>query len=522
MEYVQISEIIVPEDHRELRPWKVVYFVKKMELDGYNESYPIIIEEPNILVDGQHRLEAARSIGLIELPYLPKPEGVSRIRHAIRCNEDGADTEKNDVFDYAQLCWQLSKDGWTGQQIAEELGWNTDVRIYQHKGIKEGLHPNAWNLARGLTRKDDLLDSNEEALVSQKLTNVSWSESHFRTLLKYLPHHFGEDGKPDRPIMRAQIRAIREILARFADPSEKVTARWISGHCANRHTWWVKLKRYADEVLDNRVSLRTRINLFKNIHKNVYGKAKNDDNLMKFIGAIANLNKQVLGITLYCDDSFQRIPTLEDKSIDLIVTDPPYNVIEQDWDQIGTDEEYLEWMTQWFDLIKPKLADDYHLFIFCSLKYQARVELLIEDKIGPVQTHWVWSHPNITKGRDTKYGAQEKWDMIFHCGTHPLNFPPEWKDKERSAVQAHAMPQSNFVEDKRLHPNITQKPLSLIKLFVELGSADGDTVLDLFAGSGTTGHACKEIGGRECILIEKSDEYCKVIEDRLGIKREEI
>lgn len=63
------------------------------------------------------------------------------------------------------------------------------------------------------------------------------------------------------------------------------------------------------------------------------------------------------------------------------------------------------------------------------------------------------------------------------------------------------------------HP--TQKPLSLIKDLIEKHSNPGDLVLDTFAGTGTTGVACKELN-RNYILIEKEEEYFEIIKKRLS------
>jgi DNA modification methylase len=113
-------------------------------------------------------------------------------------------------------------------------------------------------------------------------------------------------------------------------------------------------------------------------------------------------------------------------------------------------------------------------------------------------------------------GYSETWDMCFHIGTHGLNMPPDWGD-EGFDTQTFATPQTNFKGDRGCHP--TPKPRKLIELFIRHGSAPGDTILDPFAGGGTTGHAANEVGQRRCILIEQSDEYCDAIEGRLGIKR---
>ncbi|MFM6251358.1 MAG: DNA-methyltransferase, partial [Dolichospermum sp.] len=63
-----------------------------------------------------------------------------------------------------------------------------------------------------------------------------------------------------------------------------------------------------------------------------------------------------------------------------------------------------------------------------------------------------------------------------------------------------------------LHPN--EKPLEIMKRLVEMLTPEGGTVLDPFAGSGTTAVACKELG-RNYICIEKEREYVDIIHQRL-------
>jgi len=52
----------------------------------------------------------------------------------------------------------------------------------------------------------------------------------------------------------------------------------------------------------------------------------------------------------------------------------------------------------------------------------------------------------------------------------------------------------------KIHP--TQKPVELLRYFIELCSKEGDTVLDTFAGSGSTGVACEETN-RQAVLVER-------------------
>jgi hypothetical protein len=58
------------------------------------------------------------------------------------------------------------------------------------------------------------------------------------------------------------------------------------------------------------------------------------------------------------------------------------------------------------------------------------------------------------------------------------------------------------------------KPLEVWQKLLEKGTLDGETVIDPFAGAGTTGIACMNLG-RKCVLIEKEEKYCEVIARRL-------
>jgi len=102
------------------------------------------------------------------------------------------------------------------------------------------------------------------------------------------------------------------------------------------------------------------------------------------------------------------------------------------------------------------------------------------------------------------------YEVIFFFGNKELNLPEEWGD-EAFDVMEFAVPQSNFKEGK-YHP--TQKPLKLFERLVSLGSKAGEMVFDPFAGSGTTGIACKNLD-RNCVMIEKEQQYIDVIKARI-------
>ena len=63
-----------------------------------------------------------------------------------------------------------------------------------------------------------------------------------------------------------------------------------------------------------------------------------------------------------------------------------------------------------------------------------------------------------------------------------------------------------------MHP--TQKPLEVIKWCINL-AGDVQTILDPFAGSGTTGRAAKDLG-KQAVLVEMDEQYCEIAAQRMA------
>jgi DNA modification methylase len=215
-------------------------------------------------------------------------------------------------------------------------------------------------------------------------------------------------------------------------------------------------------------------------------------------------------ISLRHGDMLDNLTDLNGK-VDLVIADPPYNVTKWEWDQRGTVDEFMADTKKWLEAMAQTLRPKYHLFWFCSPKFLEDIGPVLRSMF-PVQSRIIWHRRNMATLSNSTERFIDTWEMIYHCGSKRLNWSDEpWTD-ERFDVQIFASPQSNFTDQSR-HP--TQKPIGLIKRLVEFGSYDGDLVLDPFAGSGTTGHACVLVGDRRCVLIEKEPGYAEVIKSRL-------
>jgi DNA modification methylase len=64
-----------------------------------------------------------------------------------------------------------------------------------------------------------------------------------------------------------------------------------------------------------------------------------------------------------------------------------------------------------------------------------------------------------------------------------------------------------------VHPTV--KPVDLLGRLISMSSKAGDTILDPFAGSGTTGRAAKDLG-RKCTMIEREERYCEIAARRMA------
>ena len=172
---IKIELVKVSTYHRQIKPWLLSEVTRSMREHGYNPAYPIVVDDDNNLIEGRHRLEGALAVGLESVPYIRKPADISSIRFGLQCNADGQLTAADDVFDLAALCWNLANSGWTGQAIADELGW-TPGKVSQYSAIKQNLHKRAWALAK-FTKIPDVVNPDTEGAVNPEFTIVNWVET---------------------------------------------------------------------------------------------------------------------------------------------------------------------------------------------------------------------------------------------------------------------------------------------------------------------------------------------------------
>ena len=230
---------------------------------------------------------------------------------------------------------------------------------------------------------------------------------------------------------------------------------------------------------------------------------------------------------IYNGDCLEIMPTLADKSIDMILCDLPYGTTACKWDVVIPFEPL--W-TQYKRLIK----DNGAIVLTAS---QPFTSALVMSNPAMFRYCWVWDKVkggNIFNLKNQPYKVHEDI-AVFSIGTHQY-FPikvlqkkrkgktygigeafgggdygdtREYTDKNpRSIIEI-----SNADQHGKEHP--TQKPVALFEYLIRTYTNEGDTVLDNCAGSGTTGVACLNTG-RKFILIEKDASYCEIIRKRIA------
>jgi len=205
-------------------------------------------------------------------------------------------------------------------------------------------------------------------------------------------------------------------------------------------------------------------------------------------------------IAIACGDCLEVMKQIPDKSIDLILTDPPYGVKRdkgfggfRGFGGFGRPIAGRQYNDCWDENRPNKIYFDEILRI--SKKALIFGGNYFAD-ILPQSRHWI------------------VWDKL---NTMPTFGDCEliWTNIKRNSVKKITYQYNGLLgkEKERYHP--TQKPVKLIKELIEKYSDENDLVLDPFLGSGTTAVACKDLG-RKCIGIEISEEYVKIAIKRLS------
>lgn len=218
-------------------------------------------------------------------------------------------------------------------------------------------------------------------------------------------------------------------------------------------------------------------------------------------------------------DCSELLGSVPNNSVDLVLTDPPYNIgfdAGQGWDsQWNTEEEYLAWCREWTRECVRVLKPERMLIVWGTLKtdtflkYKLEVLNSIPDLTGQNGIVWPYNWGGRTK---TNFARKHECAWCYSKGEKFL-FDADAVRVERKmkknirtgethtkgTIPTSVWEQNNHTTSKDFcgwHP--TTKNLVLLKRMIEAYTNPGDTVLDIFSGSGSTAIAAS-LTGRDMI-----------------------
>lgn len=232
-------------------------------------------------------------------------------------------------------------------------------------------------------------------------------------------------------------------------------------------------------------------------------------------------------ITSICGDAIETLQKIPSASVNLIVTDPPYN-LNKDYGT-GQDSfefnEYLEFSRSWLREAVRALTPDGTLYIFMGMKYISYIYEILENEFQLTFNSWItWFY---TQGVGKKRGFSPRHDDILMFTKHPQHFtfnldsirvPQKYY---RSVNNMRGANPGNVWEFSHIHycnknrtRHPTQKPEGLYERMILASSQEGDLVVDPFMGSGTCLRVCQQTN-RKGIGIDINPEYVKMAQSRL-------
>jgi site-specific DNA-methyltransferase (adenine-specific) len=211
---------------------------------------------------------------------------------------------------------------------------------------------------------------------------------------------------------------------------------------------------------------------------------------------------------------------MPDESVDLVLTDCPYHIVQGGCTNIPIKEEsstntfirknaktgkiftnndikFEEWLPHIYRVLK----QDTHCYIMINPRNLAELQTKAEKVGFKFQNILIWYKNNSLPNRY----YLNSYEMILML-------------RKGKARNINNMGTKNVLEIKNIignksHP--TEKPVELMKILIENSTNGGGIVLDPFMGTGATGVACKE-SGRDFIGIEIDKKYYDIAKERIG------
>ncbi len=216
-------------------------------------------------------------------------------------------------------------------------------------------------------------------------------------------------------------------------------------------------------------------------------------------------------------DCIKQMKKLREKSVDLIITDPPYNLGFDYGKYKDKRENYYSWCFKWIKECERILKDNGSIYIINYPEINARI-LVEMRKLNLIFRNWiVWHYPSNIGHSKTNWTRSQR-SILFYSKGNKFKF----NLKEGEVVEDFL--KFNLVKNtskEKVKGSKNQIPEKLVELLIEISSNKGDLVFDPFIGYGTIAKACINTK-RKFLGIEIDKDNIKIAKRRINETRKNI
>ena len=206
------------------------------------------------------------------------------------------------------------------------------------------------------------------------------------------------------------------------------------------------------------------------------------------------------------DDCFKALEEINDKSIDYVLTSPPYNRKRNDkyTDYNDNIDDYFSFLVNITDILLQKTKK--YIFMNIQANYYNRVDVYkyIGHYADKIQNIIIWEKTNPTPAAGNS--ITNAYEYIIVLGDFSLK-------SNTTYTKNHITTNICKNEYHKVHKAVMNEEIS--DWIIEKFTQENELILDPFMGTGTTGASCKKYN-RKFIGIEKSEGYYKIATNRLS------
>ncbi|RLA64064.1 MAG: hypothetical protein DRQ88_11550 [Epsilonproteobacteria bacterium] len=430
---------------------------------------------------------------------------------------------------------RLRDKGWTQERIGKAKNRSHGrvshkIRIYDEILNNPQVSKNV-DLVRQVSLKESHLDEILALFVAEHFKPWLSTDMIRLEFIQKTIHDIKKNGEKTHKALRADVKTFKNMLIKaeaiYAELDEEITLYELveeGGAVIAKPIDFHPKEEFITRLGEEKARTLSEVVAASNaLKKEIEENLSTYTEFMKTKTKISEEDKKISELQKHfvCGDGLKGVEILEDKSITLLLTDPPYGIEYQSnrrWKTEApkkimgdTEEESLALITDLLAAVKPKLKDNAHMLIFCDWRREPDIRQIIKDAGYKIRSLVVWVKEEHSAG-DVKGAFAPRHEFIIHATQGNPTIHPRKPD-------VFEIPRVGM--KKRKHPN--QKPVKLLTELIEACTTKGDLVIDPFAGVASTLVAANLIG-REFRGWELTEEYHGTGMERLiaEIKKEVI